>query len=48
LRSILGLWAAVPAVVLAVSALAIEAKFAVEWLGGVFDRTDPPSAGLML
>jgi hypothetical protein len=44
----LGFWAAVPAVVAALAVVAVEARVAVEWLGKVFDRTDPPGAGLTL
>jgi len=44
----LGLWGAIPAVALALGATAAEALFAINWLGKVFDRTDPPAAGLFI
>jgi hypothetical protein len=46
LRSLLGGWAALPATVLALSTMAFEAALIVEWLGGIFERTDPATAGI--
>jgi ABC-2 type transport system permease protein len=43
----LGAWSLVPAAAAAAAAvLALEMKFLLRWLGGVFDRTDPVDAGL--
>jgi ABC-2 type transport system permease protein len=44
----LGDWALVPGGFLALGAMGFEAAWMVDWLGGVFERTDPASAGLML
>jgi hypothetical protein len=46
LRSLLDGWAALPATVLALATMAFEAALLVEWLGGVFERTDPATAGI--
>jgi ABC-2 type transport system permease protein len=46
LRPLLGGWAALPATMLALSTMAFEAALMVEWLGGVFERTDPATAGI--
>jgi putative ABC exporter len=46
LRSALAGWAAVPATVLALGMMAFEAALIVEWLGGIFERTDPATAGI--
>ena len=46
LRPLLDGWAAVPATVLALGTMAFEAALIVEWLGGVFERTDPAAAGI--
>jgi ABC-2 type transport system permease protein len=46
LRPLMNEWAALPATVLALGAIAFEAALVVEWLGGVFERTDPASAGI--
>jgi ABC-2 type transport system permease protein len=48
LRGVLGGWAALPATVLALSTMAFEAALIVEWLGGIFERTDPAGAGIGL
>jgi ABC-2 type transport system permease protein len=45
-RPLLDGWAALPATVLALGTVAFEAALIVEWLGGVFERTDPASAGI--
>jgi hypothetical protein len=42
-----GLWAIVPGSVVLLLALAGEAMLLVRWLGGVFERTDPASAGIV-
>jgi len=46
LRPLLDGWAALPATALALGTMAFEAALIVEWLGGVFERTDPASAGI--
>jgi ABC-2 type transport system permease protein len=46
LRGILESWAAVPAALLALAVIGLEAALIVEWLGGVFERTDPATAGI--
>jgi hypothetical protein len=46
LRPGLGDWAALPATALALGAMAFEAALMVEWLGRIFERTDPTAAGL--
>jgi ABC-2 type transport system permease protein len=46
LRPLLDAWAALPATALALGTMAFEAALIVEWLGGVFERTDPASAGI--
>jgi putative ABC exporter len=45
-RSLLDGWAALPATVLALGTMAFEAALIVEWLGGVFEQTDPAAAGI--
>jgi ABC-2 type transport system permease protein len=42
-----GLWALVPGSAVLLLALAGEAMLLVRWLGGVFERTDPASAGIV-
>jgi putative ABC exporter len=46
LRPILGDWAALPATALALGTMAFEAALIVDWLGRIFERTDPTVAGL--
>jgi hypothetical protein len=46
LRPLLHGWAALPATALALGTMAFEAALIVEWLGGVFERTDPATAGI--
>ncbi len=46
LRPALDGWAALPATALALGAMAFEAALMVEWLGRIFERTDPTAAGL--
>jgi hypothetical protein len=48
LRPALEEWAALPATVLALGAVAFEAALMVDWLGGIFERTDPAGAGIAL
>jgi ABC-2 type transport system permease protein len=48
LQPVIGMWCAIPAAVAGIIVAAVEAMFAVDWLGNVFDRTDPPEAGLTL
>jgi hypothetical protein len=48
LRIALGAWAALPASVLALGIVAFEAGLMVDWLGGIFERTDPATAGISL
>jgi hypothetical protein len=42
----LGWWAAVPAAVVLLSGIALEAAIVLRWLGRVFEATDPPGAGI--
>jgi hypothetical protein len=46
LRPPLGGWAALPATALALGMMGFEAALLVDWLGRVFERTDPTVAGL--
>jgi ABC-2 type transport system permease protein len=46
LQSAIYEWAALPATALALCTMAFEAALLVEWLGRVFERTDPASAGI--
>jgi hypothetical protein len=46
LRPLVNEWAALPATALALGTMAFEAALVVEWLGGVFERTDPATAGI--
>lgn len=46
LRPALELGAAIPGSVLALGTVAFEAALIVEWLGRIFERTDPASAGI--
>jgi hypothetical protein len=46
LRSGVGDWAIVPAAVVALGVMAFEAALLVDWLGRIFERTDPSSAGI--
>ena len=39
-------WAALPATVLALGTMAFEAALLVDWLGRLFERTDPAEAGI--
>ncbi|MEO7137271.1 MAG: hypothetical protein ABI037_06125, partial [Gemmatimonadales bacterium] len=39
-------WAALPAAILALGIMAFEAALLVDWLGGVFERTDPAAVGI--
>jgi hypothetical protein len=48
LRPALGGWAVLPATALALGSMAFEAALLVDWLGGVFERTDPTVAGLSI
>jgi hypothetical protein len=48
LRGVLAEWALVPAAVLALGTIGFEAAWIVEWLGEIFERTDPASAGIMV
>jgi len=41
-------WAALPATVLALGTMAFEAALLVDWLGRLFERTDPATAGIGL
>lgn len=47
LRGVADDWAAVPAALLALGIIAFEAALIVDWLGGVFERTDPATAGIL-
>jgi len=46
LHGTLGEWALGPGVVLTIGTIAFEAGLMVEWLGGIFERTDPVAAGI--
>jgi putative ABC exporter len=46
LRPVLSGWAVLPATALALGAMAFEAALMVDWLGGIFERTDPTATGL--
>jgi ABC-2 type transport system permease protein len=46
LRDVLNAWALVPASILALGIMAFEAALLVDWLGGIFERTDPTTAGI--
>jgi hypothetical protein len=46
LRAALENWAIVPALVLGLGVIGFEAALILEWLGRVFERTDPVSAGI--
>jgi hypothetical protein len=46
LRGVIENWAVVPAALLALGIIAFEAALIVEWLGAVFERTDPATAGI--
>jgi len=46
LHGIVDGWAALPAAILALGIMAFEAGLLVDWLGGVFERTDPAAAGI--
>jgi ABC-2 type transport system permease protein len=46
LRPGLDNWAAVPAAALALGTMGFEAALIVDWLGRVFERTDPAAAGI--
>jgi hypothetical protein len=46
LRPTIDDWAALPATVLTLGTMAFEAALLVEWLGRLFERTDPAAAGI--
>jgi ABC-2 type transport system permease protein len=46
LRAALDSWAALPAAVLMLGVMAFESLLIIEWLGGIFERTDPSTAGI--
>lgn len=46
LRAVLENWAVIPAAVLGLGLIGFEAALIVEWLGRIFERTDPASAGI--
>jgi ABC-2 type transport system permease protein len=39
-------WSLLPAAVVALGCMGFEAAWIVDWLGGIFERTDPASAGI--
>lgn len=41
-----GAWAALPASILVLGIMAFEASLLIEWLGHLFERTDPAAAGI--
>jgi ABC-2 type transport system permease protein len=48
LHGILGDWAVLPGVAVLLCAIAFEAALIIDWLGGVFERTDPAAAGISI
>jgi hypothetical protein len=46
LEPALGWWAALPGWLVLQAAVVAEAVVALQWLGRVFDRTDPAAAGI--
>jgi hypothetical protein len=46
LRSAIDEWAALPAIVLTLGTMAFEAALLVDWLGRIFERIDPATAGI--
>ncbi|HXE57432.1 MAG TPA: putative ABC exporter domain-containing protein [Gemmatimonadales bacterium] len=46
LRPALGLWALAPGIGCGLAGIAVEAALLIDWLGRVFDRTDPSATGL--
>jgi hypothetical protein len=48
LHSTLDAWATLPAIILALGIIAFEAALMVDWLGRVFERTDPTTAGISI
>ena len=48
LRPTLEGWAFVPAAIVALGTIAFEAALMVDWLGRIFEQTDPASAGIAL
>jgi hypothetical protein len=46
LRPVLESWAIIPALVLGLGIIGFEAALILEWLGRIFERTDPASAGI--
>jgi putative ABC exporter len=45
-QRLIGWWAALPATIVALAAVALEAALVVTWLGRVFEKTDPAAAGI--
>jgi hypothetical protein len=48
LRGALADWALLPAGLLTLGAIGFEAAWMVDWLGRIFERTDPAAVGIML
>jgi hypothetical protein len=48
LRSALENWAIIPAAILGLGLIGFEAALILEWLGRIFERTDPASAGIAI
>ena len=48
LRTQLRTWAAAPGAILAIGVMLFEAALMVEWLGRIFERTDPATSGISL
>jgi hypothetical protein len=46
LRPVIGLWAMLPAAILGLITVAYEAAATIGWLGRLFERTDPATAGI--
>jgi hypothetical protein len=48
LRGLLEAWAVIPAAMAALGIMGFEAALMVDWLGGVFERTDPAAVGISI
>ena len=48
LQGAIGTWAVVPATIMALGTIVFEAALMVEWLGHIFERTDPATSGISL
>jgi hypothetical protein len=48
LRGLLEAWAVIPAAMVGLGVMGFEAALMVDWLGGVFERTDPAAVGISI